>query len=81
MSIASGYVLHLYCDNDAAHPNGYLTEDSFNSFPVEIVTDGPKCYTQARKTARKMGWIFHKNGRTTCPYCNRPPKLTRKQIR
>jgi len=25
---------------------------------------------EIKKCAKKMGWIFHKDGTTTCPFCN-----------
>jgi hypothetical protein len=74
MSIASGYVLHLYCDNDVAHEHGYIYPNSktdFRQFPMEYVADGPKSYSLARKAAKKAGWKFHRNGKHTCPACNK----------
>lgn len=76
MSATGGYTLHLYCDNEQNHCNGYLSPAShvdLRKFPMEFVADGNRCYTLTRKLARKQGWIFHKDGRITCPICNKRP--------
>lgn len=81
MPAVSGYILDLYCDNDVPrHTAGYYDYESadqginYDKFPVQIVADGKNCYAEVRRIARKRGWIFHKDGTTTCPLCNKDKK-------
>lgn len=53
------YTLDLYCDREKC-PN------RFNQGPAEYTEGtGRKC----RRGARKDGWVFHRDGTTTCPAC------------
>ena len=57
--MAAGYALHLYCK--------YRSDSHvFAEFPHEYTGElGSKC----RTSARRAGWILHKDGTATCPKC------------
>jgi hypothetical protein len=57
------YDLALYCD----HEN---PEHEFREFP-HTFTDGYETGSQARKAARRAGWVIHKDRTATCPKCAR----------
>lgn len=66
MSEASGYSLHLYCDQEnPAH--------GFTQFPHQYTGE---TRAECVKQARKEGWVFHRDGKHSCPQCTkgRPPK-------
>jgi hypothetical protein len=66
--IVSGYLLALYCDNEKAHPNGWL--DEIRQFPIEFSCDGKNSFSNARKMARQSGWKLNLDGTCLCPKCN-----------
>ena len=54
------YSLDLYCDQDnPAH--------AYKEFPKTYTSE---LGTKARSTAKKDGWIFHRDSTMTCPKCN-----------
>jgi len=64
--IVSGYTLELYCNKC----KGKSWKDIKSSGLIDIISiDGSKCYSNARKIARKRGWILHKDGTATCKNC------------
>ena len=66
--ISSGYTIDLYCRNEN---NGCACPEYLGNEPQDMVaTEGPHCYYEARKEARRRGWTLHKDGTATCPYCN-----------
>ena len=68
MALVGGYTLDLYCDNE--HPYEIGIE-----FPFQVFADGPKCYYEIRKTAKKLGWRLTRDGKAYCPICTRREKL------
>lgn len=64
--IVGCYCLHLYCD----HKDHAVNATSANrNEPAEYGT-GMEHGSQARRAARRDGWVLHKDGTTTCPECN-----------
>lgn len=66
MHIVSGYTLWLYCCK--CHGEKWNLRPS--NIIREIATEGPKCYGEARRIARKEGWVLHKDGFASCPKCS-----------
>jgi hypothetical protein len=62
--IVGGYTLDLYCDRHKGpqfdHEKGERVD--FVSIPGQ---DRSECM----KTARSLGWIFHREGSVSCPAC------------
>lgn len=56
MHMVSGYSLILHCCECLE------TEQ-------EIATEGRDCYAQARRIAKKSGWVIHQDGYSTCKKC------------
>lgn len=68
METASFYI-HLYCDNDETDEQHYKDQYGhfFNEFPHEYTAPTrAKCV----KDARNGGWIFHRDGKHSCPKCS-----------
>ncbi len=68
----SCYDMHLYCDYGSDIPNTGLPYDQdsklhgFMEMPHELTgKDRAECV----RDARKMGWVFKRDGRTICPKC------------
>lgn len=67
MHIVSGYTLWLYC----CVCNGDKWKDVGSDGVIEqIATEGPNCYRDARRKARRLGWVLHKDGFASCPKCS-----------
>lgn len=64
--VVEGYDLHMYCKWEN-------TRHRWGEFPHEF--GGPD-RADARKQARKRGWIFHRDGYATCPKCAKDIKET-----
>ncbi len=64
------YTIAIQCD----HPNH--VDDFFNGV---VTIDRFTGYTDAQcvKQARAEGWIFHKDGKLTCPNCRRSSRVAR----
>jgi hypothetical protein len=69
--MASGYSLHLYCDNESA---GDVVHDAaakpgehrYGEFPHQFTAEtGGEC----RRDAKKDGWLFTRDGKHYCPRC------------
>lgn len=69
MHIVSGYTLRLPCCvcNGDKWPELRISKDGTIQ---EIYAEGPKCYYEARRMARRAGWVFHKDGFASCPRCS-----------
>ena len=66
MSAVGGYTLDLYC----CVCNGSKYNLGSNRLIAQFSADGPKCYYEARRLARRDGWVFHKDGYASCPKCS-----------
>src|SRR3954464_5417509 len=64
--ISSGYTLDLYCCSCLGVKWDHVSAAGLVS---TVTADGPDCYYQARRLARRRGWILHKDGYATCPKC------------
>jgi RecJ-like exonuclease len=51
------YTLEIYCE---------MPECSGN---MTFITDGPDCYSAARKKAKDAGWKIKRDETTICPKC------------
>lgn len=70
MSEVSCYSMHLYCDHPQC-PGPKMTLGP-NGLPIALIDEyegrnRSECVAQARSS----GWIFHRDGRLTCPKCSR----------
>jgi len=63
MGEVSGYSLELYCDNVGPHAHREFPHCYFHQLRGPCV-----------KAARKHGWVFHKNGKLSCPKCRTLPQ-------
>jgi len=59
--IVGGYILHLYCDKE----NGAHVA---NEFPHEYASEFG---SNARKHAKRDGWILKRDGTAICPKCSK----------
>ena len=59
-----GYDLHMYCRWENPRHN-------YDDFPQQFAGSHR---ADTRKQAKKVGWIFHRDGYATCPKCAKDMK-------
>jgi len=72
MSESGGYTLDLYCDFTAV-VRGQVTDSvghEYNDFYQYAGSKRSDCVAEARSD----GWMFHRDGKHSCPRCRRGKK-------
>lgn len=75
MSEASCYTLDVYCDNTDFAPFGSSQYGGMDQNTKHSFLEFPHQYTgetrgECVRKARRDGWVFHRDGRHSCPACN-----------
>ena len=66
MPAIGGYALHLYCDNDKNTDDVW---DGVHEYGRPLELTGCN-FSECRREARQLGWVFHKDKTVSCPKCS-----------
>lgn len=76
MQIIGPHSLDLYCDNPLPIAEDWMAGKRLRGyhlpleFPQSFVLDA-QSPAEAKRTAQRAGWVFHRDGTLSCPRCVR----------